>query len=173
LITDSTNFSTIDEAITRNLTAGTYIVEVESIDDANTGYNLQLSATPRPDLAGNTLDTSRQVGALVGTQTFNDWVGNIDSSDYYQFTLDSKRTVDIDISGLSDVTSLYLYNSSGDTFSYDANGNYQGSSYIWRITGETGSMSRVLNPGTYFVRVSDYNTSSGLGTNYNLNLSAS
>lgn len=67
-------------------------------------------------------------------------------------TLNSKRTVDIDISGLSDETSLYLYNSSGNTFYYDANGDYQGFSYISQIdSGETGSMSWVLNPGTYFV----------------------
>lgn len=99
-------------------------------------------------------------------------MGNIDQDDYYQFSLGEKRTVNIELSGLSDQASLYLYNSSGDTFSYDANGHYQGSSYVWKInSGEMGSISRLLESGDYFVRVF-YESYNGLGTNYSLSMSA-
>ncbi|MDY6802967.1 MAG: pre-peptidase C-terminal domain-containing protein [Cyanobacteriota bacterium] len=171
-ITDSSNFSNIAEAITRNLVAGTYIVEVESIDDASTGYNLQLSAVAHPDGAGDTFDTARSVGNLVGTQTFSDWVGDIDDDDFYQFTLDANRTVNIQLSGVSDEVQLNLFDSTGNWIYRDIN-NTSIDPNVDIGAGETASISGVLAPGVYFVEVDNYSFDGSFGTNYSLSMSAS
>lgn len=168
-ITDSSNFTTVAEAITHNLEAGSYIVKVNSVDDASTGYNLQLSATAHPDGAGNSFDTARSVDILTG-ENLNDWLGDLDESDYYQFTLDANRTVNVQLSGLSRDATLQLYDSSGSSVYYDINDNSV-DSYVDVTPGGTGSISALLGPDTYFVSVSGY-YGTGDGTNYDLNFSA-
>ncbi len=172
-IADSTNFATVAEAITRNLVAGTYTVRVNSVDDASTGYNLELSAVAHPDGAGETFDAARQVGVLAGSQTFSDWVGDIDNDDYYQFSLDANRTVNIQLSGVSENTTMEFFDSTGDYVYDDINGNSVNySSEVF--AGDTATISGVLGAGTYFVKMQNYSYSydGAAGTNYSLLLSA-
>ncbi|MEB3885592.1 pre-peptidase C-terminal domain-containing protein [Lyngbya sp. CCY1209] len=168
-VASSSNFTTVAEAITQNLVAGTYTVQVNSVEDASTGYNLQLSAIAHPDGAGETFDTARSVDILTG-ENVNDWVGDIDEYDYYQFTLDANRTVNVQLSGLSQSATLQLYDSSGSSVYYDIDDNSI-DSYVDVAPGETGSISALLGPDTYFVSVSGY-YSTGDGTNYDLHFSA-
>ncbi|MGC9525407.1 MAG: pre-peptidase C-terminal domain-containing protein [Limnospira sp.] len=168
-VASSSNFTTVAEAITQNLVAGTYTVQVNSVEDASTGYNLQLSAIAHPDGAGETFDTARSVDILTG-ENVNDWVGDIDEYDYYQFTLDANRTINVQLSGLSQSAALQLYDSSGSSVYYDIDDDYI-NSYVDVAPGETGSISALLGPDTYFVSVSGY-YSTGDGTNYDLHFSA-
>ncbi len=126
---------------------------MESIEAASTGYNLELSAVAHPDGAGESFDTSRQVGVLAGSQTFSDWVGDIDSSDYYQFTLDANRTVNIQLSGVSETVSLLFFDSGGDYVYNDINGNSIDPMVV-RCRPRYVSISGVLAPSVYFVKVS-------------------
>ena len=144
-----------------NLQAGTYYVEVApdyNVSSAN--YDLQVSATPRVDTAGNTINTAQDIGALGATAvTKNDWVGDIDTDDYYKFSLAGNSTLNLNLSGLTQNADLYLYNSEGSEIGY---------SYQEGKTDE--SILTNLTTGTYYVLVnSDYY---GGNTTYNLKLSA-
>ncbi|MFM6208902.1 MAG: pre-peptidase C-terminal domain-containing protein [Planktothrix sp.] len=144
-----------------NLQAGTYYVEVAAdynVSSAN--YDLQVSATPRVDTAGNTINTAQDIGALGATAvTKNDWVGDIDTDDYYKFSLAGNSTLNLNLSGLTQNADLYLYNSASSEIGY----SYQG--------GKTDeNILTNLTAGTYYVLVnSDYY---GGNTTYNLKLSA-
>jgi len=173
-IADSSNLSNLAETITRNLVADTYTVGINSVGNASTGYNLQLSAVAHPDPGGDNFETARQVGVLAGSQTFTDWVGDIDNDDYYQFSLDANRTVNIQLSGVSDTVYLEFYDSTGDYVYDDINGNSVNySSEVF--AGDTATISGVLGAGTYFVKTQNYSYSydGPAGTNYSLLLSAS
>ncbi|MBA4445346.1 hypothetical protein FHL01_07550 [Cylindrospermopsis raciborskii CS-506_C] len=64
-------------------------IELGQLNSGNTNYNLNLSATPSiipPDKAGNTLATAFNLGTLASF-TQNDFVGNVDTVDYYRFTV--------------------------------------------------------------------------------------
>jgi len=144
-----------------NLQAGTYYVEVApdyNVSSAN--YDLQVSATPRVDTAGNTINTAQDIGALGATAvTKNDWVGDIDTDDYYKFSLAGNSTLNLNLSGLTQNADLYLYNSASSEIGY---------SYQEGKTDE--NILTNLTAGTYYVLVnSDYY---GGNTTYNLGVSA-
>lgn len=157
-ITESSQLTNIDEGIVRNLVAGTYIAQVKSIENANTGYNLQLSATPHPDAAGETFATARQIGTLAAPLTFNDWIGNVDESDYYQFAIDAASTVNINLGGMTGNGNIKLYDINAETLSSSTN---------------TENVDDVivadLSPSTYLVEVE--NARGNFGTNYSLQIS--
>ncbi|WP_435183624.1 pre-peptidase C-terminal domain-containing protein [Cylindrospermopsis raciborskii G7] len=149
------------------LSAGDYFVKVSQYD-GDTNYNFNLSATPSiipPDKAGNTLATAFNLGTLASS-TQNDFVGNIDTVDYYRFTLINLSAVTLNLSGLSADTDLEL--------SLDQDGNGEISSdEIIQVSAATDNQDENINitalsAGDYFVKVSQYDGD----TNYNLNLSA-
>ncbi|WP_258316489.1 PPC domain-containing protein [Cylindrospermopsis raciborskii] len=149
------------------LSAGDYFVKVSQYD-GDTNYNLNLSATPSiipPDKAGNTLATAFNLGTLASS-TQNDFVGNVDTVDYYRFTLTNLSAVTLNLSGLSADTDLEL--------SRDQDGNGEISSdEIIQVSAATDNQDENINitalsAGDYFVKVSQYDGD----TNYNLNLSA-
>ncbi|AFY42497.1 pre-peptidase C-terminal domain-containing protein [Nostoc sp. PCC 7107] len=146
------------ESINRQLTAGTYYVRVYPYS-GNTNYNLTLAATAvsQPDGAGNTLATARNVGTLSSSQSFQDFVGTIDTNDYYRFNLTQTSNFNLLLNGLSSDADVQLLNSTGGLIQ----GSYGESSLSESIT-------RTLNAGTYYIRVYPYTSS----TNYNLTLSA-
>jgi hypothetical protein len=79
-----TNFS-----FTEPLAAGTYFVEVApaSATRDETNYQLTLSSTTIPDLAGNTPNAARRVELSPELTPFQDFVGVGDLQDYYRFTI--------------------------------------------------------------------------------------
>jgi hypothetical protein len=83
---------TASESITRELNAGTYFIEVRQWS-GSTFYNLTASATAVPDLAGNTFASARNITLGSTPTTFSDWVGSIDTLDYYRFTLNQASVV--------------------------------------------------------------------------------
>lgn len=137
----------------------------------DTGYNLSLSIPPLPvppDNAGNSPNNAQNLGTLSGNLTRSDFIGAVDSDDYYRFDLDKISDFSAQVNGL-DQGNLVVYlgqdsNKDGTidfdeiiAISEDLEGN------------EPGAISvNGLATGTYYVWLS---RSSG-NTNYNLNLSA-
>jgi subtilisin family serine protease len=155
VIQSSQNGGTTSESISRSLSAGTYYVRVYP-NLGNTNYSLTLSAAPT-DQAGNTLATARNIGTLSGSQTFSDFVGSVDTNDYYRFDLTQTSTFNLSLNGLSADADTQLLNSSGTVIQSSQNGG---------TTSE--SISRSLSAGTYYVRVYPYSGN----TSYSLTLSA-
>jgi hypothetical protein len=93
----------------------------------------------------NTVATAYNVGALTGgaagTQTFHEFVGSADSSDYYKFTVASGGTLSVSMTELRLNADLGLYNSSGGLITSSTN------------TGTNPeSITRTLTAGTYYIR---------------------
>ncbi len=156
-------------SIVKNLSAGTYYVEVDdstaTFSSNYVGSNFSLSAwvgapsvgTAGSDGAGNSLTAARNLGALGATvQTFADWVGAADTDDYYKFTLSSAATVSALVSGLVNGATLYLFDAGDDQLDHSYGYSY-----------DNASINQSLVAGTYYV---DVNGSSNTG--YNLSLSA-
>ncbi|NJL78271.1 MAG: hypothetical protein HC917_04400 [Richelia sp. SM2_1_7] len=152
---------TTAESINRTMQAGDYYIRVLPWGNANTSYNLNVSATAL-DFAGNTINSARQI-TLNGngtTQIFKDWVGSTDTDDYYRVTIGSTSDFNFELNGLSDNANLWLLDSNGDIIL----GSYN-------YGTQTESISGTILPGDYYILV---NKSWGyhINTTYNLNLSA-
>jgi len=156
VIQGSWNWGTTPESLFRSLDAGTYFLLVNQAV-GSTFYNLTAVAT-NPDLAGNTLDTARNITLGAIPTTFTDWVGSTDTNDYYRFTLPTASIVNLSLTGLSADADLQLLSSTGSVIQSSRNWGTQDE----RITIE-------LSAGTYFIRVYPYGSAN---TYYNLNVSA-
>ncbi|HAZ49506.1 MAG TPA: hypothetical protein DDW76_01455, partial [Cyanobacteria bacterium UBA11369] len=117
-----------------------------------------------PDYAGNSFNQARNIGVLNGTQTFQDFLGDADPSDYYRFELNNDSNLNWRVDGLNPGVDFQLYkatnngielqwstNTPAPNFSSDMAGTYPGT------------------PGTYYIRLKPF--ASG-GSNYNFSLSA-
>ncbi|WP_341738036.1 S8 family serine peptidase [Microcoleus sp. CAWBG640] len=132
---------------------------------------IEISAIPLPfeippDYAGNSPDMARDIGTLIGTQTFHDVIDRNDRFDYYKFNITSESKVDFALSGKMGNTGFYLFQ--------DWYFNSDDSTHIDRISGTPPGVvpefSQTLKPGTYYVLVhkpQDYD-----GDEYDLKLSA-
>ncbi|OBQ15983.1 MAG: hypothetical protein AN481_19505, partial [Aphanizomenon flos-aquae LD13] len=115
---------------------------------------MSLNATP-VDNAGDNTGTARAVGTLTATQSFSDWVGSVDTNDYYSFNVGIQSNLTLSLTGLTANADVQLLNGSGGVITTSAK------------TGTTSeSIASLLNTGTYFVRV--YQSSGD--TNYSLSL---
>jgi hypothetical protein len=125
----------------------------------NTNYNLTVSATAvaQPDGAGNTLSTARDIGLLSSSRSFQDFVGTIDTNDYYRFNLTQTSNFNLSLNGLSADADVQLLDSSGAVI--------QGSYGVFSLSE---SITRTLNAGTYYIQVYPFSGS----TNYNLTVAA-
>jgi hypothetical protein len=156
VIASSAAGSTTAEAISRTLSAGTYYIQVYPYSSANTNYNLSASITPN-DYAGNTLNNARQIAVNSTTSTYTDWVGSADTNDYYRFSLDTTRNLNLAMNGLSGNADVQLLDSSGNALASSTDGGTAAE-----------SISRTLGAGTYYIRV--YPGNSGASTFYNLSI---
>ncbi|MDB9437143.1 C2 family cysteine protease [Dolichospermum lemmermannii CS-548] len=157
VISTSGNAGTASESITSLLTAGNYYVRVFPFTGvSSTNYSLSLNATP-VDNAGNTLATARAVGTLTGTQSFSDWVGSVDTNDYYSFNVGTQSNFSLNLTGLTANADVQLLNGFGTVISTSANAG---------TTSE--SITSLLTAGSYAVRVSPFSGD----TNYSLSLNA-
>lgn len=173
-----TAFGTYNEkaSISSLLGAGTYFIQVNAFSGStNTNYTLQLSATSaspsiilkEPD---NTLATAFNIGTLNNASvSFREFVGSTDRDDYYQFSLNSTRKFNLNLNTLNSNRSLLIQ------LIQDRNGNSKldaGEGLDYTATSslnESGSISKSLEAGTYFVRVNaSYPTTN---TDYGLKLS--
>ncbi|MDB9451891.1 PPC domain-containing protein, partial [Dolichospermum circinale] len=109
------------------------------------------------DNAGNTLATARAVGTLTATQSFSDWVGSLDTNDYYSFNVGTQSNFSLSLTGLSADADVQLLNSSGGVITTSENGD-----------NTSESITRQLSAGTYYARVYQFSGD----TNYSLSLTA-
>jgi len=140
-----------------NLAPGSYFARVYQFSGA-TNYNLTLSAS-RPDLAGNTQATGRNLGVLNGSATLSEFVNSADANDFYRFSLSRTSNFSLSLNGLTADADVQLLNNAGQVIA---------SSILGGANAE--SITRNLAAGNYAVRVYSVGTAS---TNYNLNLSSS
>lgn len=130
-----------NEDINLNLNTGTYYVRIfpGSARD-RTSYTLRMSANR--DRAGETRDTARAITLSSTNRNYLDYVGPSDPNDFYSFTLGSRQTVDLSLTGLTGNANMRLLNASGSTIALSGNG------------GKTPeSISEELAAGEYFIRV--------------------
>ncbi|WP_448379615.1 S8 family serine peptidase [Gloeomargarita sp.] len=156
VIQGSWNWGTIPESISQSLGAGTYFLLVNQYS-GSTFYNLTATAT-NPDLAGNTLNTARNITLGAIPTTFTDWVGSTDTNDYYRFTLPTTSTITLSLTGLSADADLELLSSTGVVLQSSRN---------WGTQDE--HITSPLSAGTYFIRVYPYGSTN---THYQLTVAA-
>lgn len=108
---------------------------------------------------GNSFGTALDLGspALSATR-FNDFVSSSDSRDYYRFTLNESRNIGIQLSGVNGDADLELLKANGTRFLETS------------VSGSTAEAASYvsLNPGTYYIRVSGFNSNP---SKYNLSVS--
>ncbi|MEA5579690.1 Calx-beta domain-containing protein, partial [Anabaena sp. UHCC 0451] len=154
-----------------NLVAGAdYQIKISSVNNAGlwdfSNSNFTFNLVPS-DYAGNSLTQARNIGTLMNTQNFSDFVGDTDTNDYYRFSVSSPSNFNLSLSGLSGNADVQLIQ--------DINGNSQVDAH--EILGSsilTGSSIESINvslfSGNYYVRI--YPSGNGINTNYNISLSA-
>ncbi|MBP0002819.1 MAG: S8 family serine peptidase [Cyanobacteria bacterium SBC] len=111
---------------------------------------------PDDDLAGDTIDTALNLGKLDGTRAVRDFVGTVDTEDYYRVCLDSDGSIGVMVRNSTADVDLELLRENGDVLA---------GSYNWGDRSE--QFDRYLEAGTYIVRVVQYEGS----TDYELVLS--
>ena len=181
-----------DGNITRNLSAGTYFVNVSStggfaggltgttgsIASTGTSYQLETSAVSLGiapvDNAGNSLDRAKDLGALTSTVTkTNDFIGTFnqfvsDPYDYYKFQLTDSSTIALKLNSPNNTAAFTLL---------DVDGNKINTLVPLADTPPAGTISQALRAGTYYISVnstvSDPFGAKQTGTNYQLETSAS
>ncbi|MFM9058605.1 MAG: DVUA0089 family protein [Planctomycetaceae bacterium] len=154
-------------------TAGTYYVGVSGW--GNAGYDPRRAgsgrsgsvgvyaatitvANPAPvDTAGDSIETARDIGRLLGGVTIRETIGGTDRSDVFRFTLSDRARVGLRLDGLASNADLALVDAGGQ----------------WITTStQAGTaadlIERELRPGTYYAEVRPFDGS----TNYTLTLSS-
>ncbi|MEH2437401.1 MAG: hypothetical protein V7K25_24730 [Nostoc sp.] len=154
--------------------SGNYYVGItQDSSNVNSNYSLQLSATSAPPSIvpnpGNTLSSAYNIGNLTGTKTFKEFVGNVDSVDYYKFSLTSTSNIALLLSGVTQnyVDAAIYYDSNNDGLIESGEqlySDYAGSSRNGQITATLGAS------GNYYVGITQ--DSSNVNSNYSLQLSA-
>lgn len=153
LRTSTTSGTGADTISATNLAVGTYTIEVYwSNGNTSTPYTLSLTS----DYAGNGISTARNFGDLTRKQTFSDFVGTIDSNDYYKFNLTKPGSLSVELNGSGSTSNLEILNTSGTVL--------QKLSVANKDSDAVNLNS--LSAGTYYVRV--YSTDGNV--NYNLSL---
>jgi RHS repeat-associated protein len=133
---------------------GDYYITLSGLPNGKgTSYQLSAIANPIPDFAGNDIGTARDLGIFSGTQTYSDFVGNVDAYDFYRFEVKQASQFSSTLSNelLSVTNKIDLLSSNGQT-----------------LVSNSSAINRQLAPGVYYLRV---NGNSG-DSNYKLDLSA-
>jgi CHAP domain/Bacterial pre-peptidase C-terminal domain/PA14 domain len=141
-----------------NLAGGNYTLRAIARDTLNNSSQF-VERQFTIDLAGNALSTARQINVGSTISTYKDGVSNLDTHDYYRFTLSEKSNFKLSLSGLSGNANVHLLDITGI--------NIIGSSNALNNSNEF--IDQTLNPGTYYIRIFPV---AEISTNYNLDVSA-
>ncbi len=156
-------FAVLSDRASIDVPVGTYFIGVES--RLPSSYEMTLVGTPYggnglPD-PGNTLSTARDLGAISGTSSLKEYVGVLDPSDFYRFTVGTPVNLQ-----------ARLTPSSGDDLDVDLIQDTNNNGLIDAneiLRSGTTRLTRDLLAGTYFLRI-EPRFSSSLGGNYALDL---
>ncbi|MBG1263383.1 PPC domain-containing protein [Nostoc commune] len=153
-----------DEAINiTNQAAGAYVAQVNRFSRNNSGYDFRLSTTGFSS-PSNLLSSDILVGVLTSSRKFNDSLSNNDTSDIYnfvvdtagsfRFTLDPVESLDPDLRLIQDINSNLVVDP-GEVIATSSAGS-----------GSNDVITNFLNRGdNYFVQVYQF---SGDFVNYSL-----
>jgi hypothetical protein len=194
-IVDSNDVIATGNTITKSLGKGTYFVGVDFAGGGNTAYSLRLESSPTPDINFTPdpfigLGGARNLGALPNNAltSFRQFVGSVDSTDIYKFTLTGDAntfSLLLDTTQLTgDVTVSIIYDVDGNKIAnptrkfFDASGNSQ-TTYGDFLAGNfagAGSggavlaLNRILGKGDYYIAVTQKGVTDN--TTYDLSLYA-
>ncbi len=121
---------------------------------------------PPPTDPGNTPGSALNVGTLIGTRAFDQFVGFDDREDYYRFDVNSPINFNLYLDGLSASADVSLYEDINRNSVIDSGELIQNTNQYNGASSEV--IFRNLAVGTYFVLVKA--DSEGRNTNYNLRL---
>lgn len=147
------------------LPSGEYYVRVLGKGNV-TDFDLELSLAPLPvpaDNAGNTLAAAAELGVISGKVNASDFIGEVDSDDYYRLEIDAVSDVELSVTGLSIGDAALAIGRDGDE-----DGMLDAGEWL-SLSDEEGDEPELvqlgfLPAGEYFVRV---NRISG-NSNYDL-----
>lgn len=159
--------TTTPARLNQDLPVGAYFLNIKPRFGGNssTSYEMALVGTPyggngSPD-PGNTLPAARNLGVLSGTSSLKEYVGVLDPSDFYRFTLSNPGSFQARLAASSDVQlDIDLIQDANNNGLIDNNELF---------ASGTNSLTRSLQAGTYFFRIESRFTGS-FSTNYQLDL---
>lgn len=148
VVASSAQARTANELIVRDLAVGTYYARVYR-SSGTTNYSLQIAAQDLPpEVGGNSRGQSHNLGLLsCAPATFEDYIGYVDATDYYQCTVAgaSTLTLRIDSHGSDDITAfakVQILDGSGKLI-----GTMAGSDTL------NNTFTAIVGAGTYYVCV--------------------
>lgn len=156
-------------SFSRALPNGTYFLVADPFISSSAQYEITLANTTRASNIsrdpGNAITSAFNLGALSGTRTIRDYVGDLDASDVYKFTLTQNSTVNFTFTGLSP-------NNRGVSARLIADLNNNGVVDFGETLNSGGgintSFSSTLEAGTYFFSIAEFLES----TNYQLRIAS-
>jgi hypothetical protein len=158
LIEDNEIYHSGRGSLNVDMPSGNYFLGIVRRISSSASYEMTLVGTPYggdglPD-PGNTLSAARDLGVLSGTSSRREYVGRLDSNDFYRFTL----------SNAANLQARLDTSDAGITLIQDLNNNGLIDNGENLLLGS----SRNLQAGTYFVRVAP--RLGTISTNYQLDL---
>jgi hypothetical protein len=145
-IVASTGAASFNQLV-QNIGPGTYNIQVRA---STGGGKYTLYAEARPDQAGNTLATARNLGIVNGLTSVNDYVSVSDTVDLYRFTASAAGTVSAQLTPQFGNANLALIRDANNNGVVDAGEILASSS----LTGtQPDRVSRSIAAGNYFLRV--------------------
>ncbi len=173
ILASVTNFSSTNlPGVTQDLPAGTYFVKVEpSSSSISTQYQISLVNTPfggsgAPD-PGNTLPAARDLGVVSGTLTAKEYIGRLDPTDIYRFTLSDISNLQVTSKGTSDSTRIQLIRDTNGNGLIDNDEVLASDNFADDLAT---NIIQDLPAGAYFIKVDPRNGNSDISTLYELNL---
>ncbi len=162
---NNNSFAILSNSANVDVPVGTYFIRVEpQSSNLSTSYEVTLVGTPYggnglPD-PGNTIPAARDLGVLSGTSSLKEYVGVLDSSDFYKFTVITPINFRATSSSNTDLDFLLIRDTNN-------NGLVETNE---RLRFGIGSLSSIdLEAGTYFVSIEPRFTGN-FSSNYELNL---
>ena len=158
-VAQGTGTGSENKVLTQDLKAGIYYVYVNG-GGTGTNYRLTGSANPVTIIDNGPFANATDLGVLGSTApAINDSLSPSNSADYYKFTLSENSALNVQLSGLSDAASLFLFNSEGNR--------------VLAQSTNSGNVNEVINVNlkvdTYYLQIDGGNTT---GTTYQLQASA-
>ncbi len=169
IVATSENVGTTNESINVPLSAGTYYIQVESVNNQTTTYDLNVLFPPAPsedeepevievpEDPGNTIIEAYDISIDSSvTNIYNEQVGAVDSVDYYEINIENNQNLNVFLENISQDVNISVL---------DIDQTVVATSQNIGTTNE--SINVPLSAGTYYIQVESISTQT---TTYNLNV---
>jgi len=169
VVATSQNTGTTNESINVPLSAGTYYIQVESVNNQTTTYDLNVLFPPAPsedeapeviavpEDPGNTVIEAYDISIDSSVTTiYTEQVGAVDSVDYYEINIENNQNLNVFLENISQDVNISVL---------DIDQTVVATSQNIGTTNE--SINVPLSAGTYYIQVETISTQT---TTYNLNV---